>query len=151
MSRPPAMTTTSYAILGLMAVKPWTTHQLVLQVDRSLRRMWARAQSKIFQEAHKLVGHGFAKNTEDSLGRGRTLRRRGGGGGRAPGREHSRSLAGRTALALPRRGPRTTTRMSAGRRRTLQTQRAGVDAEPVAGRRWPVGKDVAEVATAIAA
>ena len=34
------MTTTSYAILGLLAVKPWTTHELVQQVDRSLRRFW---------------------------------------------------------------------------------------------------------------
>jgi PadR family transcriptional regulator AphA len=40
MSTPAAMTTTSYAILGLLAVKPWTTHELVQQVDRSLRRLW---------------------------------------------------------------------------------------------------------------
>ena len=43
MSSVPAMTTTSYAILGLLAVKPWTTHELVQQVDRSLRRLWPRA------------------------------------------------------------------------------------------------------------
>ena len=40
MSSPAAMTTTSYTILGLLAVKPWTTHELVQQVDRSMRRMW---------------------------------------------------------------------------------------------------------------
>ena len=44
------MTTTSYAILGLLAVKPWTTHELVQQVDRSLRRIWPRAQSKLYEE-----------------------------------------------------------------------------------------------------
>jgi PadR family transcriptional regulator AphA len=39
MSSAPTLTTTSYAILGLLAVKPWTTHELVVQVDRSLRRI----------------------------------------------------------------------------------------------------------------
>ena len=34
MSSAPAMTATSYAILGLLAIKPWTTHELVQQVVR---------------------------------------------------------------------------------------------------------------------
>jgi DNA-binding PadR family transcriptional regulator len=63
------MTTTSYAILGLLAVKPWTTHDLVQQVDRSLRRIWPRAQSKLYEEPKKLVAHGYAKATDDSVGR----------------------------------------------------------------------------------
>ena len=68
------MTTTSYAILGLLAVKPWTTHELVQQVDRSLRRIWPRAQSKLYEEPKKLVAHGFAKATDDSVGRRRRTR-----------------------------------------------------------------------------
>ena len=68
------MTTTSYAILGLLAVKPWTTHELVQQVDRSLRRMWPRAQSKLYEEPKKLVAHGFARATDDSVGRRRRTR-----------------------------------------------------------------------------
>ncbi len=74
MSSPPGMTTTSYAILGLLAVKPWTTHELVRQVDRSLRRMWPRAQSKLYEEPKKLVAHGFARATDDSVGRRRRTR-----------------------------------------------------------------------------
>jgi PadR family transcriptional regulator AphA len=74
MSSPPAMTTTSYAILGLLAVKPWTTHELVQQVDRSLRRIWPRAQSKLYEEPKKLVAHGYAKATDDSVGRRRRTR-----------------------------------------------------------------------------
>lgn len=74
MSSAPAMTTTSYAILGLLAVKPWTTHELVVQVDRSLRRIWPRAQSKLYEEPKKLVGHGFAKASDDSVGRRRRTR-----------------------------------------------------------------------------
>jgi PadR family transcriptional regulator AphA len=74
MSSAPVMTTTSYAILGLLAVKPWTTHELVLQVDRSLRRIWPRAQSKLYEEPKKLVAHGFARATDDSVGRRRRTR-----------------------------------------------------------------------------
>jgi DNA-binding PadR family transcriptional regulator len=69
MSSVPSLTTTSYAILGLLAVKPWTTHELVQQVDRSLRRIWPRAQSKLYEEPKKLVAHGFARATDDSVGR----------------------------------------------------------------------------------
>lgn len=69
-----SMTTTSYAILGLLAVKPWTTHELVQQVDRSLRRIWPRAQSKLYEEPKKLVAHGYAKATDDSVGRRRRTR-----------------------------------------------------------------------------
>ena len=74
MSSPPALTTTSYAILGLLAVKPWTTHELVQQVDRSLRRMWPRAQSKLYEEPKKLVAYGYAEATDDSVGRRRRTR-----------------------------------------------------------------------------
>jgi PadR family transcriptional regulator AphA len=68
------MSTTSYAILGLLAVKSWTTHELVQQVDRSLRRLWPRAQSKLYEEPKKLVAHGYAKATDDSVGRRRRTR-----------------------------------------------------------------------------
>jgi PadR family transcriptional regulator, regulatory protein AphA len=74
MSSAPAMTTTSYAILGLLAVKPWTTHELVQQVDRSLRRIWPRAQSKLYEEPKKLVAFGFARASDDSVGRRRRTR-----------------------------------------------------------------------------
>jgi PadR family transcriptional regulator AphA len=74
MSSPPAMTTTSYAILGLLAVKSWTTHELVQQVDRSLRRIWPRAQSKLYEEPKKLVARGYARATDDPVGRRRRTR-----------------------------------------------------------------------------
>lgn len=74
MSRPPTLTSTSYAILGLLAVRSWTTHELVQQVDRSLRRLWPRAQSKLYEEPKKLVAHGYAKATEDPVGRRRRTR-----------------------------------------------------------------------------
>jgi len=68
------MTSTSYAILGLLAVKAWTTHELVQQVDRTTRRIWPRAQSKLYEEPKKLVAHGYARATDDSVGRRRRTR-----------------------------------------------------------------------------
>jgi DNA-binding PadR family transcriptional regulator len=74
MSTPPTLTTTSYSILGLLAVKPWTTHELVQQIERSLRRIWPRAQSKLYEEPKKLVAHGYARATDDPVGRRRRTR-----------------------------------------------------------------------------
>jgi PadR family transcriptional regulator, regulatory protein AphA len=74
MSREPTLTTTSYAILGLLAVKSWTTHELVQQVDRSLRRIWPRAQSRLYEEPKKLVAHGLARAEDDPVGRRRRTR-----------------------------------------------------------------------------
>jgi PadR family transcriptional regulator, regulatory protein AphA len=70
----PTLSTTSYAILGLLAVRPWTTHELVQQVDRSLRRIWPRTRSKLYEEPKKLVAHGYAQATEDPVGRRRRTR-----------------------------------------------------------------------------
>ena len=55
-------------------LKPWTTHELVQQVDGSLRRMWPRAQSKLYEEPKKLVAHGLARATDDSVGKRRRTR-----------------------------------------------------------------------------
>ena len=54
-----ALTTTSYAILGLLAIKPWSTYELAQQMDRSLGRIWPRAQSKLYEEPKKLVARGL--------------------------------------------------------------------------------------------
>lgn len=74
MSTGPLLSTTSYAVLGLLAVKPWTTHELVQQVDRSLRRIWPRAASKLYEEPKKLVAHGLARASDDPVGRRRRTR-----------------------------------------------------------------------------
>ena len=60
MSRGP-LTTTSYAVLGLLAIKPWSSYELTQQMDRSLGRIWPRATSKLYEEPKKLVEHGFAR------------------------------------------------------------------------------------------
>jgi PadR family transcriptional regulator, regulatory protein AphA len=68
-SRAPALTTTSYAILGLLATRPWSTYELTQQMDRSLGRIWPRAESKLYEEPKKLVQHGLARAKEERVGK----------------------------------------------------------------------------------
>jgi DNA-binding PadR family transcriptional regulator len=68
-SRPRELTTTSYAILGLLAIKPWTTYELAQQMGRALGQFWPRAQSKLYEEPKKLVAHGLARANEEAVGR----------------------------------------------------------------------------------
>jgi PadR family transcriptional regulator, regulatory protein AphA len=70
----PALTSTSYAILGLLSVKPWTTYELAQQMDRALGQFWPRAESKLYEEPKKLVAHGLARASSEMVGkRRRTL------------------------------------------------------------------------------
>jgi len=63
------LTTTTYGILGLLAVRPHSTYELARAMDRSVGRVWPRAQSKLFEEPKKLVEHGYATAREESVGR----------------------------------------------------------------------------------
>ena len=47
-------------VLGLLAIKPWTTYELAKQMDRTLNRFWPRARSKLYEEPKKLVAQGLA-------------------------------------------------------------------------------------------
>jgi PadR family transcriptional regulator AphA len=65
----PRLTTTSYAILGLLSIRDWSTYELAAQMRRSLRYFWPRAASGIYEEPRKLVEHGFAEARRTSTGR----------------------------------------------------------------------------------
>jgi DNA-binding PadR family transcriptional regulator len=69
MSSARGLTTTSYAILGLLAVQPWSTYELTRQMNRSLGRFWPRAESKLYEEPKKLVAQGLAVATAEQVGR----------------------------------------------------------------------------------
>ncbi len=64
----PELTTTSYAILGLLATRSWTTYELARQMGRALGEFWPRAESKLYEEPKKLVAHGLAKASSDKVG-----------------------------------------------------------------------------------
>ena len=63
------LTTTSYAILGLLAIKPWTTYELAQQMQRALGQFWPRAESKLYEEPKKLVAHGLARASSEMVGK----------------------------------------------------------------------------------
>ncbi len=69
-------TTTSYALLGLLHVRPWTTYELAKQVQRSLRWFWPRAERKLYDEPKALVADGLATAAKEFTGqRSRTVYR----------------------------------------------------------------------------
>lgn len=63
------LTATSYAVLGLLGIKPWSSYELTQQMERSLGRFWPRAVSKLYEEPKKLVAHGLARAGEETSGR----------------------------------------------------------------------------------
>src|SRR5437773_887235 len=69
MSRRDELNTTSYAMLGMLAIRPWSTYELAKHMDRSLGRLWPRARSNLFNEPKKLVVHGMAKSADEMVGK----------------------------------------------------------------------------------
>ncbi len=69
MSSGARLTTTTYGVLGLLAVRPHSTYELAKAMDRSVGRVWPRAKSKLFEEPKKLVRHGYATAKDDAVGR----------------------------------------------------------------------------------
>lgn len=65
----PALTSTSFAVLGLLNTRPFSTYELAQQMDRTLSRFWPRTRSKLFEEPKKLVAHGLARAKQDAVGR----------------------------------------------------------------------------------
>jgi DNA-binding PadR family transcriptional regulator len=90
------MTGTTYAVLGLLAVQPWSTYELTRQMERTLGRVWPRAQSRLYEEPKKLVVLGLASAETETVGR-------------RPRTVYSITEAGRAALAAwlhePGQGP----------------------------------------------
>ena len=64
-----ALTPTSYAILGLLALKPWTTYELAQQMDRALGQFWPRAESRLYEEPKKLVSAGLVRASSEMVGK----------------------------------------------------------------------------------
>jgi PadR family transcriptional regulator AphA len=58
------LTTTSVAMLGMLAIRPWSTCELAKHVDRSLGPLLPRARGHLHSEPKKLVAHGLAVAAE---------------------------------------------------------------------------------------
>jgi DNA-binding PadR family transcriptional regulator len=55
-------------VLGLLGARPCSTYELAQQMDRVLNRFWPRTRSKLFEEPKKLVAHGLARATSETVG-----------------------------------------------------------------------------------
>ena len=70
----PRMTTSSYAVLALLDLKPWTGYELTHQAQRSLRYAWPKSERLLYSEPKKLVELGYATtHTEQSGNRTRNV------------------------------------------------------------------------------
>jgi len=67
--RPAPLSTTSYAVLSLLSMRPYTTYELAKQMSRSLHWFWPRAESKLYEEPKRLVAHGLATAERGMTGR----------------------------------------------------------------------------------
>jgi DNA-binding PadR family transcriptional regulator len=65
----PKMTTSSYAVLALLDLKPWTGYELTHQAQRSLRYAWPKSERLLYSEPKKLVDLGYATTHTEENGR----------------------------------------------------------------------------------
>src|SRR3954462_2227390 len=68
------LSSTSFALLGLLAVRPWTTYELAHQTKRSLRFFFPRAERHLYAEAKRLADAGLARSEHAFTGKRRSTR-----------------------------------------------------------------------------
>lgn len=68
---PTGLTTTSYSLLGQLAMRPWTVYEMTRNVARTLHWFWPRAESVLYQETKRLAERGLATATTEPGLRGR--------------------------------------------------------------------------------
>lgn len=68
------LTTTSYAVLAQVAVRPWSPYELAQQRVRYFRYVWPAAESAIYREAKRLATMGLIEGEKEYTGkRARTV------------------------------------------------------------------------------
>lgn len=68
------LTTTSYAMLTQVAVRPWSSYELAQQRVRYFRYVWPRAESAVYREVKRLSSMGLLEGRKEYTGkRSRTV------------------------------------------------------------------------------
>lgn len=67
----PDLNPTSYALLGQLALRPWSVYDMTRNVARTLHWFWPRAESVLYAEIKRLAGLGLARPREEPGDRGR--------------------------------------------------------------------------------
>ena len=62
------LSTRSYAILGLLAIRDWTTYELARQMERGLGDIWSASRSMVFEEPKALVALGLDTASTEHVG-----------------------------------------------------------------------------------
>ena len=62
------LTTTSYAVLSVLALRDHSTYDLTKQMRYSLHYLWPRAESNVYAEPRRLVEAGLASSREEFIG-----------------------------------------------------------------------------------
>jgi PadR family transcriptional regulator, regulatory protein AphA len=65
------LTPTSYAVLGLLAIRPWSTYELTKLLGRSVHYVMPRTEANRYLEPKRLVEAGLATAAESRVGRRR--------------------------------------------------------------------------------
>lgn len=63
------LTTTSYALLSQLSLRPWSTYELARQSARYFRYVWPRAESAIYREVKHLAKAGLVDARKEFVGR----------------------------------------------------------------------------------
>ena len=63
------LTTTSYALLAQLSLRPWSTYELAQQKVRYFRYVWPRAESAIYREVKRLADDALVTGTKERTGR----------------------------------------------------------------------------------
>jgi PadR family transcriptional regulator, regulatory protein AphA len=66
---PSGLTTTSYAVLAQLALRPWSTYELAQQRVRYFRYVWPRAESAIYREVKRLAAMGLVEAKREYVGK----------------------------------------------------------------------------------
>jgi DNA-binding PadR family transcriptional regulator len=62
------LTTTSYGVLAVLALRDHSTYELTKQLRFSLRYLWPRAESNMYAEPKRLVAAGLAESRQEWIG-----------------------------------------------------------------------------------
>ncbi len=60
---------TTYALLGLLAVRSWTGYELTQQLRRSLHFVWPSSEGHLYREQKRLIELGWASVDREPVGR----------------------------------------------------------------------------------
>lgn len=63
------LTATSFAVLGLLAMREWTTYELAHQMQRSFSYFWPRAERRIYDEPRRLAAARYVDEQRETIGR----------------------------------------------------------------------------------